>query len=72
MNRDNPPPVTRARDLNSLINSVTHHPPALRGLRPLPPQTHPTRHTPIRNAYGNPKTTPHRAALAGGKKDGYQ
>ena len=64
--------LTRARDLNSLNNFLTHHPPALRGLRPLPPQTHPTRHTPIRTAYGDPKTTPYRAALAGGKKDGHQ
>jgi hypothetical protein len=70
-NSDIPSTLTRARDLNPIINFLTKTP-ALRGLRPLPPQTHPTRHTPIRIAYGNPTTTHYRAALSGGKKDAYQ
>ena len=50
--------VTRARDLNSNINSVTTTTPPLRGLRPLPAQTCPTPTHPIRSAYGDLKIQP--------------
>jgi hypothetical protein len=62
--------VTRARDLNLELTLLTSpQAPPLRGLRPLPAQSQPTRHTPTWSALrANPyiPATP-RAALGGGK-----
>jgi hypothetical protein len=48
-------------------NRKRNRTPPLRGLRPLPAQTQPTRHTPTRKALRAPQTYPnHRAAALGG------
>jgi hypothetical protein len=57
------------RPLGALYGPNREHnkTPPLRGLRPLPVQTQPTRHTPTRKALRAPQTNPnHRAAALGG------
>jgi hypothetical protein len=65
--------LTRARDLNLELTILTSpKTPPLRGLRPLPAQTQPTRHTPIRNALRATQTSPtHRAPPLAAENEPY-